>query len=106
LRGWCREELKQPAFHAVESLEYPELHEESVGCVASIRAIMKLMFAAGAQEFSMKDIFKPESKRTITFLSAIINYAKFRSFANHTKQYPQSCRFLKDHHFVYNRVPT
>lgn len=62
----------------MESLEYPELHEESVGCVASIRAIMKLMFSAGAQEFSMKDIFKPESKRTITFLSAIINYAKFR----------------------------
>ncbi|CAK9210606.1 unnamed protein product [Sphagnum jensenii] len=78
LMGISREELKQPAFHAVESLEYPELHEESVGCVASIRAIMKLMFAAGAQEFSMKDIFKPESKRTITFLSAIINYAKFR----------------------------
>lgn len=73
-----REELQQPAFHAIEKLEYPELHEESVGILASIRAISKLMAVTGVDDFSTMDIFKPESKRTITHLSAIINLLKFK----------------------------
>ncbi|XP_024390098.1 uncharacterized protein [Physcomitrium patens] len=78
IMGITREELQQPAFHAIEKLEYPELHEESVGILASIRAISKLMAVTGVDDFSTMDIFKPESKRTITHLSAIINLLKFK----------------------------
>lgn len=73
-----REELQQPAFHTMGNLEYPELHEESVGNLASIRAIVKLMAVTGVSDFSMMDIFKPESKRTINNLSAIINFSKYK----------------------------
>lgn len=73
-----REELRQPAFRAIEKLRYPELHEESVGIVASIRAISKLMPFTGVNDFSSMDLFKPDSKRTITNLSAIINLLKFK----------------------------
>lgn len=62
----------------MEKLRYPELHEESVGNLASIRAISKLMAVTGVHDFSMMDLFKPESKRTITNLSAIINLLKFK----------------------------
>jgi hypothetical protein len=62
----------------MEKLGYPELHEESVGILASIRTIGKLMAVTGVHDFTSMDIFKPESKRTITNLSAIINLLKFK----------------------------
>ncbi|KAG0565779.1 hypothetical protein KC19_7G014000 [Ceratodon purpureus] len=76
--GMTREELHQPAFHVMEKLRYPELHEEFVGNLATIPAIRKLMAVTGVHDFSMMDLFKPESKRTITNLSAIINLLKFK----------------------------
>lgn len=76
--GKTRDELLQPAFHAMDKLDYPELYEESIGILASIRAISKLMAVTGVADFSTMDIFKPESSRTITNLSAIINLLKFK----------------------------
>ncbi|CAM6103162.1 unnamed protein product [Calypogeia fissa] len=73
-----REELQQPAFDKWCKLEYPEMHEESVGCFASWRTIQGLMFAAGCHDISLRDLIKPESSRTIKFLSGLINFAKFR----------------------------
>jgi len=62
----------------MDKLDYPELYEESVGILASIRAISKIMAVTGLADFSTMDIFKPESLRTMTNLSAIINLLKFK----------------------------
>jgi len=39
---------------------------------------MRLMGACGVRDFTLKDLMKPEPKRTVRHLSAIINFAKFR----------------------------
>eukprot|EP00271_Cylindrocystis_brebissonii_P004192 TRINITY_DN15784_c0_g1_i1.p1 TRINITY_DN15784_c0_g1~~TRINITY_DN15784_c0_g1_i1.p1 ORF type:complete len:460 (+),score=149.04 TRINITY_DN15784_c0_g1_i1:662-2041(+) len=80
--GVTREELTQPVFAAMDILDNPELHEESIGNLAFTRAISKLMFASGVTDFSMKDVFKPEYNRVVRHLSAIINFAKFREEKN------------------------
>eukprot|EP00897_Mesotaenium_endlicherianum_P004693 jgi/Mesen1/4251/ME000022S03536 len=79
LLGVTREELRQPNFAAMDVLEFPELHEDSVGALAFVRAVSKLMLAAGVHDFTVqRDIYKPDMQRTVRNLSAIINFAKFR----------------------------
>lgn len=58
--------------------EYVELHVESLGNLSFFRALGRLMKAAGIMDFSLRDVFKPESQRVRRYLSAIINFAKFR----------------------------
>ena len=38
----------------MDALEFPELHEESVGVLAFTRNLYKLMLAAGVTDFSLK----------------------------------------------------
>eukprot|EP00854_Cymbomonas_tetramitiformis_P018737 gene18737-22376_t len=73
-----REELQQPVFEAVDALEFPALHEESIGTLAFNRALTDLVLSAGIHDFALKDLYKPESGRTRRILSAVINFAKFR----------------------------
>ena len=46
--------MAQPAFNAMDCLEFPELHEDSVGVLAFTRNLYKLMAAAGVSDFSLK----------------------------------------------------
>lgn len=63
-------------------LEFPELHDDSISQLAFLRAISRLMHSSGVNDFTMKDLHKPESSRVIRHLSAIINFAKFREEKN------------------------
>eukprot|EP00850_Spirogloea_muscicola_P000885 SM000003S11130 [mRNA] locus=s3:1138193:1140561:+ [translate_table: standard] len=78
LMGISREELHQPVFSAIDALEFPELHEESIACLAFNRAVTKLMYVAGVEDFTLRDLYKPEANRTMRNLAAIINFARFR----------------------------
>ena len=79
LVGITREEMQQPVFNAIDALEFPELHDESIASITFIKSISKLMRASGIQDFSIvKDLYKPEHPRLKRNLSAIINFAKFR----------------------------
>eukprot|EP00894_Picocystis_sp_ML_P004855 jgi/Pico_ML_1/55372/g1066.t1 len=78
LVGVTREELQLPVYSAVDTLEHPELHEGSVGSLASYRKLMDLMYASGVMDFSMKDIVKPVPARTKRNFSALVNFAKYR----------------------------
>jgi kinetochore protein Nuf2 len=49
-----REELQQPVFGALNTLQYPELHEESIGVLSFTRHLYRLMFASGITDFSLK----------------------------------------------------
>lgn len=68
----------QPNFHVVEMLDYPDLHLESISLVAFYRIISKLMLNVGIEDFSLKDLIRPEAPRLRLILSAVINFAKFR----------------------------
>lgn len=50
----CREELQQPVFSAIDALEFPELHDESIPSVAFQRHLGRLLAAAGVRDFSLK----------------------------------------------------
>ena len=39
----CREELQQPVFMAIDALEFPELHDESIPALAFIRHLARLL---------------------------------------------------------------
>lgn len=72
------EELEQPNFSAMGALSNKDLYDEAISGLSFARAIQKLMAAVGAHDFNMKDVHKPEVKRTIRNLSALINFLKFR----------------------------
>ncbi|KAI7843287.1 hypothetical protein COHA_003119 [Chlorella ohadii] len=78
LMGVTREELQQPVFSAIDALEFPELHDESIPAVAFQRHLGRLLAAAGVRDFSLKDLYKPEGPRLRRHLSAILNFAMFR----------------------------
>ncbi|KAL4427452.1 hypothetical protein ABPG77_000741 [Micractinium sp. CCAP 211/92] len=78
LMGVTREELQQPVFMAIDALEFPELHDESIPALAFIRHLTRLMQAAGVRDFSLKDLYKPEGPRLRRHLSAVLNFAMFR----------------------------
>ena len=49
-----REELQQPVFSATDELEFPELHDESIPCIALLHHLSLLMGAAGVKDFGLK----------------------------------------------------
>ena len=53
-RPACSEELQQPVFVAIDALEFPELHDESIPAVAFVRHLGRLLAAAGVRDFSLK----------------------------------------------------
>jgi kinetochore protein Nuf2 len=78
LMGVSREELRQPVLSALDTLEYRELHDDSVTEVTLTRHILQLMRCVGIHDASMRDFVTPQAARTKRILSAIINFAKFR----------------------------
>lgn len=78
LVGVTREELHQPLVTAMDGMQYPEMHEDSIVTIQFNRALLSLMKGAGVHDFTLKDIHKPEYSRTRRNLSAVINFAKFR----------------------------
>jgi len=78
LMGVSHEELSQPVFAAMELLQFPELHEDSISLIAFHRAMQKLMNACGIHDFSMRDYLHPEFQRLRRIFSGIVNFAKFR----------------------------
>ena len=63
---------------SVQALEHPEIHIPSLHLLAFYKQVARLMFQVGIDDFSLKDVVKPEPQRLRLLLSAIINFAKFR----------------------------
>lgn len=76
--GISKEEMNQPAFAGLPFLNFPELHDESIPQINSLRACSRMMEICGIQDFGIKDFMNPSAKRFRRQLSGIINYAKFR----------------------------
>jgi kinetochore protein Nuf2 len=59
-------------------LEYPELHDDSIGDLASFRALQRLMKTAGVNNFCLKDMHMPDVQGVRRNLSALLNYVMYR----------------------------
>lgn len=68
----------QPSFGVMEMLEYPDLHMDSIALISFYRTILRLMIEVGIDDFSLRDIIRPDGPRLKLMLSAVINFAKFR----------------------------
>ncbi|KAL6041854.1 kinetochore-associated Ndc80 complex subunit nuf2 [Balamuthia mandrillaris] len=73
-----REELEQPNLVAMDPMEHPSLHTESIPVLTFLRKMQELMQVAQVHNFSLRDITRPTYNRTLYLLSAIINVVKFR----------------------------
>lgn len=49
-----REELLQPVFSAIDALEFPELHDESIPAMSLLHHLTRLMTSAGVKDFGLK----------------------------------------------------
>lgn len=66
-------------FEALERLENPEHHVESVRIMNLFDKIRQVVAAVDCpRRFTLKDLLKPDSDRTETFLSAILNFCLHR----------------------------
>ena len=59
-------------------MEFPELYEDAIPNVLFLSRLQELMLKIGVEDFSFKDVWKPEYTRTRRNMSALINFAKFR----------------------------
>ncbi|KTW26641.1 hypothetical protein T552_02650 [Pneumocystis carinii B80] len=61
-----------------DELEYSGIYVESLGIIIFHQKLIRLMTEVGIDDFSIRDLIKPEAGRVKKILSAVINFAKFR----------------------------
>lgn len=70
-----QEDHGQMDFAALEQLENPDLHVESVRIINLCNKIKELVALVNCpRKFTLKDLIRPETSRTEVFLSSIINF--------------------------------
>lgn len=62
----------------VDMLPYPQIHEESPQLLHYVRAVYEMFQDAQYYDFTLQDLYHPESKRFRWQLCALINLAKYR----------------------------
>lgn len=72
------QQSSQPTFSVIDMLEYPEIHLDAIQLMSFHRTVSTLMECVGIDDFTLKDIIKPETPRIRMILSGLINFAKFR----------------------------
>ncbi len=70
--------MDQPAHSGLEHITFPDLHEDSIPELAYLRQCTKMMRICGINDFCLKDITNPSTKRLKKHLSGVINFCKFR----------------------------
>ncbi|CAI5942638.1 unnamed protein product, partial [Closterium sp. NIES-64] len=58
-------------------LDAPEAHQESIGIIRLFRSVSQIVSAADSPWFTIRDLVKPNSARTIRALSAFANFFLF-----------------------------
>ncbi|CAM9889828.1 unnamed protein product, partial [Choristocarpus tenellus] len=61
--GVRKEDMVQPVFAGVNELSYVELYHEAIPELAMFRAVSKLMRVSFVDDFSFKDMLKPNRQR-------------------------------------------
>jgi kinetochore protein Nuf2 len=69
---------KESLDHRATFVEYPELHEESLGEIRFLRHCIKLMNICGIADFGIRDLATPTPRRLRRQLSAYVNFVRYR----------------------------
>jgi len=76
--GLTDEEIGNLNEQAASTIEYMQVHDESVPQYIYFKQVNQLLSAAGVYDTKLADVTNPDAKRFKRNLSAIINFAKFR----------------------------
>ncbi|KAI8588324.1 kinetochore-associated Ndc80 complex subunit nuf2 [Geranomyces variabilis] len=76
--GVTRASFAVPSFNVQQALEYPELHQDALNFMGFYQQLRRLMKEVCVQDFSMRDLLRPEPPRVRRCLSGLVNFAKFR----------------------------
>ncbi|RKP04575.1 Nuf2 family-domain-containing protein [Thamnocephalis sphaerospora] len=77
LMGVTREEIEAVDGSALD-LEYADIYQDSLVLMSFYRQLLRIMLVVGVEDFSFRDLVKPEPGRVRRIMSAIINFVKFR----------------------------
>lgn len=76
---WNREDNEQIEFSALEQLENPDLHVDSVRIMKLYVKIKEAVASLNCpKRFTLKDLIKPDSERTEFFISALLNFFLYK----------------------------
>ncbi|RKP13216.1 Nuf2 family-domain-containing protein [Piptocephalis cylindrospora] len=76
--GLPRQSCTNVPLDEMDFLPYPDIHQESAGHAAFLRELVRLMAVVGINDFSMRELRKPEAPGVRRILSAVINFIRFR----------------------------
>ncbi|XP_057699700.1 kinetochore protein Nuf2 [Corythoichthys intestinalis] len=62
----------------LENIQHPECHEKSTAILSVYACMRKFLPVCLVYDFSLNDLLAPKKPRTLTILSAIMNYLQFR----------------------------
>lgn len=75
-----RFEILKPKLDQLKILRQPELHDRTTELLSLFNNVRRLLDRIGCLgEFKLNDFFKPDFKRHRRFLSAVLNFVKFRT---------------------------
>ncbi len=78
LMGASREQFDGCVNAAAECIDNFEIHRDALGLMSFYSQLARLVQECQVDDFSLRDIVKPESARVHKILSNILNFAKFR----------------------------
>ncbi|KAI9225399.1 MAG: Nuf2 family-domain-containing protein [Piptocephalis tieghemiana] len=76
--GMPRQACANIPLEDMEFLPYPDLHQDSASHATFLRELVRLMSVVGINDFSMRELRKPEAPGVRRILSAVINFIRFR----------------------------
>ncbi|ORY02797.1 Nuf2-domain-containing protein [Basidiobolus meristosporus CBS 931.73] len=102
--GIPKEQFEQPSAEVIDLLENPEIHMTALTQMSFFTKLNKLMLEIGVDDFSLRDILKPEPIHVRKILSALINFAKFREermcvyeqYAHKLEEYAEKKHLLEE----------
>ena len=77
------DQMIQPPFKFLSNFHNPEIAEEGSSFMFFTIFLQRYMHVCTVQDFSKNDLSNPKPKRTLSCISAIINYEKFKRSQEH-----------------------
>ena len=77
--------MQQPIFAAIDVLEYPELHDESIPFFTFFRQLNKLFTAAGVKDFALQVRLIPQHSCVGVLLCRVLKQCTCRTSASQSQ---------------------
>ncbi|KAJ1935399.1 kinetochore-associated Ndc80 complex subunit nuf2, partial [Linderina pennispora] len=78
LKGVSLDAVDETSLDLSEITDYPESHSEDILLISFYQRMMVLLRQVGVEDFSLRDMLKPEPVRVKRILSSVCNFAMFR----------------------------